>query len=327
MIHTNAPPATPARWRIAQACGLTGLVVLMSGLVLLPDLTMTVLWFGLIPALPIVLLIAPRSWRNICPLATLETLASRSGRPRMPSPSWHRHAPTVGILLFGALVPARAILFDSSAPSVLGVALLASLIAVATGLLFRWKAGFCNAFCPMLPVERLYGQAPLLEVANGRCGACTQCTPAGCFDLTPRKSIAQLLGRARKNDDWLRTPFGLFATSFPGVILGYWIVSVSASIGTQQQGWVRIAGAYGAVALCAFGATWMFRSLARARRWTWTTVMRGSAALSASMFYGLGANAWASAWHLGLPAEWSIRLGGWLVVGVWVVRSRPARPG
>ena len=31
------------------------------------------------------------------------------------------------------------------------------------------KAGFCNALCPILPVERLYGQAPLVAAGNPRC--------------------------------------------------------------------------------------------------------------------------------------------------------------
>ena len=83
------------------------------------------------------------------------------------------------------------------------------------------KAGFCNSICPVLPVERLYGQAPLATLSNPRCPDCTLCTPRGCIDLSPSKSVAQTFGPVRRSQAWLFTSFGVFAGSFPGFVLGY----------------------------------------------------------------------------------------------------------
>ncbi len=58
------------------------------------------------------------------------------------------------------------------------------------------KAGFCTTICPVLPVERPYGQRPLFDLGNPRCPACNACTSKGCIDLSPARSIAQALGRA-----------------------------------------------------------------------------------------------------------------------------------
>ena len=316
------PPPTHAGWRVAQFLGLAGLALLLIGLLARPDTALRVLWFGLVPSLPLTLLAAPRLWRNVCPLASLETAVSRVGALRTPSPAWSERASALGMLGFAVLVPLRAVLFDGSATAVLGAALAGVILALAGGLLFRWKSGFCNAFCPMLPVERLYGQGPLLDVENGRCGACVSCTPGACIDLTPRKSIAQLLGRARRSDDWLRTPFGIFTTSFPGLVVGYWLLTTTRGT-TSPSGtdWPYLATAYGTVAACAVGATLLLRTLARWRSWSWRETSRSSAALSAAVFYGLTAHAWAEAWSLGAGAAWALRVSAWLLVVVWLVRT------
>jgi hypothetical protein len=232
------------------------------------------------------------------------------------------------MLIFAGLVPMRAIFFDVSASAVLGAALLGIALAIVGGLVFRWKAGFCNAFCPMLPVERLYGQDPLVDVGNGRCGACVSCTPGACIDLTPRKSIPQLLGQARKSDAWLRTPFGVFTTAFPGLVLGYWLTTGPlAPARATGIDWTALAFAYGTVATCALGTTLLLRGWARARKWTWRTTTRASAALSAAGYYGLTAGTWAVAWNLGGGAAWTLRISAWLLVAVWLIRPRPLPSG
>ncbi len=305
--------------------GLLGLAVLLFGLLTRPDLALRVLWFGLIPSLPLVFLAAPRLWRNVCPFASLETAVSRVGALRKPSPAWSEKASALGMLAFALLVPLRAVLFDGSATAVLGVALLGVVLALAGGLLFRWKSGFCNAFCPMLPVERLYGQRPLLDVENGRCGACVSCTPGACIDLTPRKSIAQLLGQARRSDDWLGTPFGIFTTSFPGLVVGYWLVTMARGAASPAwTAWTTVAAAYGTVAACAVVTTLVLRAWATRRRWDWRNTTRISAALSAAAFYGLTADGWAAAWSLGTGAAWTLRISAWLLVATWLVRSARA---
>jgi hypothetical protein len=94
-------------------------------------------------------------------------------------------------------------------------------LALALGALFTVRSAFCNALCPVLPVELLYGQAPLLRLERGRCDTCTVCTPRGCLDLADHKAVPQLLGASRQTARWLATPHGLFFGALPGFIIGY----------------------------------------------------------------------------------------------------------
>jgi hypothetical protein len=102
--------------------------------------------------------------------------------------------------------------------------ILAALTAFLAGRWFEAKAGFCNLLCPILPVERLYGQHPLIEVSNPRCTSCSVCTPRGCIDLAGLKAVPQLLGPRRRSTHWMLTAFGLFALAFPAFVAAYFTV-------------------------------------------------------------------------------------------------------
>jgi hypothetical protein len=129
------------------------------------------------------------------------------------------------MMLLLILVPARRGVFNADGVALAAVILAVALAAACLGAFFDLKAGFCNAICPVLPVERLYGQRPLLAVANARCVPCTMCTLRACLDLAPVKSIAQLLGRSRRSHGWLTTPYGIFAAAFPGFVIGYYLTA------------------------------------------------------------------------------------------------------
>ncbi len=217
----NPTGARKTLWRIAQVGGLIATVVLLLGLMAQPDATLNVLWNVVVPVLPAVFLVNPLLWRNACPLATLNKLTGdRAGTRRLPAQgaTW---AGALGILLLYVMVPARRVLFNVDG-TVLAVTIVAvALLAIVGGVFYSAKAGFCNAICPVLPVERLYGQHPLGDVSNARCYPCSICVGRGCVDLSPTKSIAQTFGQARRSRRWLLTPFGVFAASFPGFVLGY----------------------------------------------------------------------------------------------------------
>jgi hypothetical protein len=34
------------------------------------------------------------------------------------------------------------------------------------------KSGWCSSICPLLPVQRLYGQTPFMLVRNSHCAGC-----------------------------------------------------------------------------------------------------------------------------------------------------------
>jgi hypothetical protein len=163
MSVTTMPVAMrPAsrHWVTAQILGVVLMLVLIATLVLWPKPTLHVLWDMVIPLLPAVFLVNPLLWRNVCPLATLNAVSGRVGY-RAFGGSTALTAWTAGIVLLLVMVPARRFVFNSNGPVLsLTIAAVAALALVA-GVLYARRAGFCNAICPALPVEKLYGQAPL----------------------------------------------------------------------------------------------------------------------------------------------------------------------
>ena len=100
-------------------------------------------------------------------LATLLWPESTSSRARA---SLRRVLVTLRHLIFNVDVVEG---YDTSGPIMGAVVALVAVGALVLGLLYDAKAGFCNAMCPVLPVERLYCQSPLIDVPNPRCVPCT----------------------------------------------------------------------------------------------------------------------------------------------------------
>jgi hypothetical protein len=211
-------------WRTAQLAGLVLTAALLAGLVQWPEPTLNLLWNMVVPLLPATFLVSPQIWRNVCPLATLNALTGdRVGRRHLAgqllNATW-----AVGIVLLVVMVPARRFLFNVNGPALAVTIVAVAALALLAGLVYARRAGFCNALCPVLPVEKLYGQAPLLRVGNARCSGCTLCTPTGCLDLVGGKAVAHAIGPRRRTTGWLLTPFGAFAAAFPGFVIGYFAV-------------------------------------------------------------------------------------------------------
>jgi len=196
-------------------------IAVIIGLFVRPEITLDILWFALIPILPATFLINTGLWRGICPLATTNTLFNRSGARKLPR-EWIFGATLVGMVLLALLVPARHVVFNENGLVLAAVIIVVVVLALGLGWVFEKKGGFCNSICPVLPVERLYGQSPLVAVRNPRCVPCTLCTSRGCLDLDPAIPVRDAVGQGSGVRDWLRTPFGVFAAAFPGFVLGYY---------------------------------------------------------------------------------------------------------
>jgi hypothetical protein len=223
-----ALPQMPPRWQpahnFAQHVGLVLTAVLIFGLAAWPRPTLHVLWDMVIPLLPAVFLINPMLWRNVCPLATLNSMTGvrRTGQL---AKSHLKAGWVISLVLLALMVPARRFLFNSD-----GLALALTIVAVVAiaqlgGVLAPRRAGFCNSLCPVLPVEKLYGQTPLVTIPTARCADCSVCTPLACIDLARDKTVRQTLGPRARTTAWLATPFGLFAAAFPGFIIAYFTLS------------------------------------------------------------------------------------------------------
>ena len=214
-------------WVIGQRVGLVLTLSLLGALVLWPRPALHVLWDMVIPLLPAAFLVNPLLWRNVCPLATLNSLTGGVGQRSLGGRS-ARVAWTVGIVLLAVMVPARRFLFNTNGPALAVTIGVVALLALVAGLFYSRRAGFCSGVCPVLPVEKLYGQSPLLQMGNPRCADCSLCAPVGCIDLASTKTVAQTIGPARKSRAWVTTPIGAFAASFPGFIAGYFTLDDGA---------------------------------------------------------------------------------------------------
>jgi hypothetical protein len=282
-------------WKVAQLGGVLALVVLLVGLFTTQELALNVLWNGAVPLLPAVFLISPPLWRNVCPLATLNMVGN--GNNSRNGLAWREPAQLerwggVGILLLLILVPARRLFFNVNGPVLAVVILFVGVLALLMGFRFASKSGFCNTICPVLSVERLYGQSPLLRVGNPRCQPCVICSRVGCLDRSPDTAAIEATGLPGRERQWIFTPFGAFALAFPGFVFAYNQLSDSplsealTVYGTVAL-WMAISLAIGVgLKVAGLGRTWLLRLAAVA---------------AIGLYYWFAAPAVQTSWNL--PAE------------------------
>jgi len=306
-------------WTVARWVVLLVTVGLIASFWIWPSGSLSVLWYVLIPVLPAVFLINVELWRNVCPLATLNVLTGSSVGTRVLGRNLGRVAGVVGILLLAIMVPARRFAFNTDA-SVLGLTVIAvCLLALVGGLVFDMKGGFCTAVCPVLPVERLYGQRPLLTVPNARCTPCSVCTKAGCLDLNPERSAVIALGAAGRSARWVVTPYGAFALAFPGFVVSYYLLADVA--------WTEAVSVYASVALWAAGSWFVLAALFLGTRTRSATALLICAGLSVGLYYWFAPPGIATAFGLSGWFVWPARAAALSLVGFWLARALRTAPG
>jgi hypothetical protein len=299
-------------WQVGQILGVLLTAGLIYGLWFRPSQSLTILWSVVIPVLPASFLVTPALWRNLCPLASanmaLNRWAKRPAVPRRLAP----YAGGIGIALLALMVPARRFLFNGDGV-VLGITIIVIVVlALGLGAVYQAKAGFCNALCPVLPVERLYGQHPLVELGNPRCPVCTVCT-TGCIDIAPRKSIPAVLGRGRRSHEWLTSTFGIFAAAFPGFVLGYF---------TVDDGPLSSAGAiYLHIGVAALGSYLLTAAVVKLGSVRAQMMMPVLAALAAGVYYWFASPVFAEAVRLPPIAGQVIRVAALGLVAFWLFKA------
>lgn len=250
-------PRLPRRaWDVARAVSFAAALALCSSLLVAPRVGLVLFWGLLIPLLPLLFFIAPGFWRNVCPLATSNQAPRRLGfqRARSLPPVVRAYGFLIPVAAFLALVPARKVLFDSNGLA-LGILLLAMLaLAFAGGIAFKGKSGWCSSFCPLLPVQRVYGQTPFLVVRNSHCEPCVGCAK-NCYDFNPH--VAQLADLS--DDDPYRGAYRkIFAGAFPGLVLAFYTTSAGSGWGILEM-----YGRFGVFVLGGIGAFFLLDSLIR----------------------------------------------------------------
>jgi len=309
----DRPPAVRGRWRLARGAALLAVPLLLLALVLFPAPALRVLWYGIIPILPAVFFVNPGFWRGVCPLATLNAAGNRVGDPRPVSPAVLTGLGVGGLLLFHLMVPARHLWFNQHGLALAITIVVVGGLAMVMGMWLPIRSGFCNALCPVHPVELLYGQSPLVELTRGRCDTCTLCTSRGCIDLVGRKAVPQVLGSSRHSMRWLLTPHGVFFAALPGFIIGYNRVA--------DGSWSTVLPVYAATLgwslLSYLGFVLVTAVLQAGSR----AMLLGAAALSGVLYYWFTGPAIARQFGLGSWAGWVIQLGALGLIGVWLVRA------
>lgn len=310
-------PRSDRAWRLGRGAALAGLAALVVALVAAPPVGLVVLWDIVVPLLPVSFFVAPALWRGLCPLSTLNAWGNRLGPARTMTEREATVASALGLVLFTVIVPARHLGLNSDGALLAGVLIGIAAIAIAMGAAFESRSAFCNALCPVLPVERLYGQRPAVAVTRGRCARCTVCTPRGCLDLAESKAMPQLLGAARHDHGWLHTPFGIFAAALPGFIVGY---GLSPDVGLDGLRTV-----YGATLLGAAMSWTLVSAAVRLTGAKATQAMAACAALAGLLYYWFAAAVISRDLGLTSAATATIRVAAIVGSLAWLARSHGVR--
>ena len=236
-------------WWALRAAAMAVTLGLMALLWWAPELGMKLLWGLAIPVLPALLVVAPGLWRQICPMATVNQLPRllSFARARDLPAALKRWAFAISVAMFVGAVALRAPLLNHS-PAVVGFGMaLVLLVAFAGGVQFKGRSGWCGTFCPLAPVQRTYGQAPLFVVRNGYCEPCVGCQKS-CYDFNPRAAV---FSDVYDEDPRHAAQRRLFMGLLPGLILGYFVQGPVLADGTGLYLLVLMlcccasAGAYG----------------------------------------------------------------------------------
>lgn len=218
-----------ALWWAARAA----LLALALGLVVLlfvrPQTGLLVFWGVAIPLVPALLVVAPGLWRQVCPMATLNQLPRLGGFSRALELPAVLKAGAFGIAvtLFVVAVSLRVPVLNHQGAALGALVLVMLAAAFAGGLVFKGRSGWCGTFCPLAPIQRTYGQAPLFVVKNGYCSPCVGCQKS-CYDFNPRAAV---FSDVYDEDPRHAAQRRLFMGLLPGLILGYFLQGPAPAYG------------------------------------------------------------------------------------------------
>jgi NADPH-dependent 2,4-dienoyl-CoA reductase/sulfur reductase-like enzyme/ferredoxin len=289
--------------------------LLVAGLLIVEPETGLDLWWGLlVPALPLVWFVVPGLWRNLCPLAAGNQTPRALGftRARTVPPWFREYAPVAGMALFVAAVASRPVVFNDSGPASAALILAALVAAFAGGWLFKGKSGWCSSLCPLLPVQRIYGQTPFKTVPNSHCQPCVGCTKH-CYDFNPRVAyLADLYEDDRHYTGYRK----VFAGAFPGIVLAYFTLDGPDSVGTGTW-YLRFAG----VTVASVGTFFLAETFVKA---SVAKIAAVYGAIAISLFYWYAAPIVAGTLTGGRDAAWIVwplRVAVFSLTLLWVVRT------
>ena len=193
-----------------------------------PQAGLDLFWKLIVPLLPLVFAVLPGVWRQICPMALLNQTPRLLGWSRgLTFPLALKNSIyIVAALTFFFVVTLREVYFNTQ-PHALLLLMGASLgLAFAGGLVFKGRSGWCGTLCPLMPIQKAYGQAPLVLVKNGYCSTCVGCQK-NCYDFNPRAAMHSDLADA---DQWYSGHREFFAAGLPGLVIGFYTAGDTSQI-------------------------------------------------------------------------------------------------
>jgi nitrite reductase (NADH) large subunit len=236
-------------WRLARwtTLGITlGLMALMWSR---PAFGLPLFWGLVVPLVPLLLVVAPGLWRQVCPMAFLNQAPRSLGfslGKTLPL-RWQKASFGIAVGVFLVAVGLRAPWLNQSATGLCAVLSAMLLMAFAGGVVFKGRSGWCGTFCPLGPIQRAYGHAPLAVVRNGYCPTCVGCQQH-CYDFSPRTAIFKDLDKADPRHAQMRQ---WFFGMLPGLILAFFTLGPAPTIGWQRYELVMAEAALSSLGLYA----------------------------------------------------------------------------
>jgi nitrite reductase (NADH) large subunit len=305
--YTQIPSRLPVgAWQAIRVVTLLGAIGLAMALVVAPDDGLYVLWKVVIPILPFLWLVVPGLWRNVCPLSASNQTPRVLGLSKaLTAPPWVKeYGFVIAAGLFVAFVSLRKVGLDDSGPASALLLLGALTGGFVGGTLLKGKSGWCSSICPLLPIQRLYGQTPYKLVANSHCTPCVGCTKS-CYDFNPKVAF---LADLNDPDPYWGGYRKLFAAAFPGLVVAFFTLP-------EARGADAIASLYGQLALYLAASIAIFFVLDSLLKVSTHKVTTLFGAAGFALFYWYASAPWPE------PATWAARGVAIALAAGWLVRT------
>ena len=221
--YTEMPRRIPVPvWHAIRICGVLAYIALCAALFTAPSGGQFAFFKVIVPLLPILFFTAPGLWRNICPLAASNQAPRVLGLTRaFTPPEWlRRYGALISIVLFFGITITRIAFFNTNGAGLSVLLSLTIVSAFVAGITFKGKSGWCSSICPLLTLQRAYGQTPFANVPNSHCQPCVGCTK-NCYDFRP--SVAYQADLHDPDPSWTG-PRKLFVSALPGFVLGFFLL-------------------------------------------------------------------------------------------------------
>jgi hypothetical protein len=231
-------------WKALQLIVWVIGIAILAFLFFMPPVGVTLLWNILIPVAPALLVVGTGVWRNVCPLATTALLPDRFGLSSKKKLSGKQRSVLnlIGVIALFLIIPLRHVIFNRNGESSALLLISIASIAFITGLIYERKSAWCSGFCPVHPVERLYGSGVAFSLPNTQCNECVKCS-VPCPDSTPNATVL-----TSKNVWSQKAVEYLIVGAFPGYIWGWFQIPDYAG----SFGWDHLKFIYGIPLLSGF---------------------------------------------------------------------------